>query len=64
MTTRALCPTCGNTLTVRSDHKLPRHWGSRRSQLAGQDRCEGSELNVRRWSTGPAGVLYQRPKNT
>lgn len=51
MTDRALCPTCGRILTVRSDGRLPKHWGSGRAHLAGEDRCPDSQLGTRHWPT-------------
>jgi len=67
MTARAVCPVCGRKLDVRADDRLPSHWWSPREQLAGADRCEGSQMGTRFWpvvtsSEGP--VRYQRPTRT
>lgn len=61
MTARALCPTCGRTLPVRSDDRLPRHWPSARDHLAREPRCPSSQIGTRYWpeqdtSSGPVRV--------
>ena len=64
MSARAKCPTCDKTLYVRADEKLPHHWGYRRDLLAGEPRCDGSELSTRKWPASIYGVRTQRTPPT
>lgn len=60
MSARAMCPECGRVLTVRSDERLPKHWKSPRAQLAGEPRCEGSQVGTRHWPTSTTGIRHKR----
>jgi len=61
--TAAQCPTCGQSLTVRSDDRLPRHWASERARLAGDPQCPSSQEGTRHWPDQQAGKRTVRIKN-
>ena len=60
--TAAQCPTCGQTLTVRSDDRLPRHWKSARAQIGGDPQRPGSQEGTRRWPDKQVGSRTVRVK--